>query len=236
MSTVSAKRYGFGSLYKKYGILMLFILEIVIFSVLSQKFLTLNNLLVVGRQVSFIGVAAVGGALLMITGGIDISCGSMLALSGTLCAMMTVKMGVPLPVAIVLVLLVGVVFGSVSGIAYTRFHITPLIGTLAMQTILRGIAYLITKANPIYGLSNQYKYLAQGYLFGVLPVPLLIMLLMFAFGYWLLEYSYLGRHIYAVGGNVEAARLSGINTKAVSLWVFAGSGFFAATIFCNYFF
>jgi ribose transport system permease protein len=224
---INANKITFGSFYKKWGILLILVLEVAIFGIFSENFLTAGNLMVVGRQVSFIGVAAVGGTFLMLTGGIDISTGSMLALSGTLCAMMTVNGGVPLPIAMLAVMLMGIFFGCVSGVAYTHFHITPLIGTLAMQTILKGIAHLITKANPIYGISEQYKFLAQGYIFGF-PVPLLIMFATFAFGYWLLNFTYIGRYIYAVGGNAEAARLSGINIKAISLGVFAASSLFSA--------
>jgi ribose/xylose/arabinose/galactoside ABC-type transport system permease subunit len=215
--------FSIGVIYQKWGILIILFVEILIFALLSEQFFTLNNLMVVGRQVSFIGVAAVGGTMLMLTGGIDISTGAMLALSGTLCAMMTVNAGIPLFAAILITIAVGIAGGFISGIGFTQFSITPLIGTLAMQSMLKGIAHIITGAAPIYGLSASYKMIAQGYIGGVFPVPLLIMIIVFILGYWLLHHTYIGRYIYAVGGNAEAARLSGINIKAIYLLCFIAS-------------
>ena len=215
-------------LYQKCGVFFILLLEIVIFSFLSGNFLTISNFLTVGRQVSFIGIAAVGCTFLMITGGIDISTGSMLAFSGVLCTMLIVNHGVPIFVAIIVTLILGFLLGGVSGLAYTRFHISPLIATLAMQTILKGIAFLLTDAEPICGLPDAFKYLGQGYLFGVFPVPLLIMLVLFACGFWVLNCTYIGRYVYAVGGNAEATRLSGINIKSVNTLVFCVSGLFAS--------
>lgn len=107
-------------------------------------------------------------------------------------------------------------------------HVPPLISTLAMQTILKGIAFLITNALPVKGVSDSFKYLGQGYLWGWIPVPFLTMLLLFVVGWWFLEKSYFGRRIYVVGGNKEAARLSGIDTKKVIISTYALCGFFAA--------
>lgn len=216
------------NLYQKCGVLFILLLEMLVFSLLSEHFFTVSNLLTVGRQVSFIGIAAVGCTFLMISGGIDISTGSMLAFSGVFCSMMVVNWLVPIPIAILATVILGFLLGGISGVAYTRFHVSPLIATLAMQTILKGIAFLITNAQPIYGLPDVYKFLGQGYLFGFFPLPLLIMILMFAFGYWVLNFTYIGRHIYAVGGNPEAARLSGVKTRRISTLVFAVSGMFAS--------
>ena len=220
----------FNSLYQKYGVIFIFIAEIIIFSFLSEDFLRPNNLLMVGRQVSFIGIAAVGGTFLMITGGIDISVGSMLAFSGVLVSLLTVNCGLPFIFSIIITLICGAFFGFINGIAYTRFRISPLIATLAMQTILKGLAFLLTNAEPIYGLPDKFLFLGQGYIFGVIPVPFIVLLLTFLFGFWVLNYTYFGRYLYAIGGNDEAARLSGINIEKVSLIAFASSGMFAALV------
>lgn len=217
-----------GVFYQKYGILFILVLEIIFFAIAHENFLTSTNLLSVGRQISFIGIASIGMTMVMITGGIDISVGSMLALAGVVSAKLLVDGGVPLPLAIILTLLVGTFFGLINGVTSEIMHVPPLISTLAMQTILKGIAFLITNALPVKGVSDSFKYLGQGYLWGWIPVPFLTMLLLFVVGWWFLEKSYFGRRIYVVGGNKEAARLSGIDTKKVIISTYALCGFFAA--------
>ncbi|MDO4269463.1 MAG: ABC transporter permease [Eubacteriales bacterium] len=225
---MKGKKVAWSQLYNKYGVLLILLVEIVVFTLLSDSFFTLKNLLSIGRQVSFTGIAAVGATFLMVAGGIDLSSGSLLAFSGVLSTMLMVKHHVPMAAAILITLAAGAAVGLINGVSYTRFHISPLIATLAMQTILKGAAYLLTNAAPVYGISNSFRLLGQGYLFGLIPIPFIIMLIIFAFGFWLLGASRFGRHIYAVGGNEEAARLSGINTRRVAMIVFAGSGLFAA--------
>lgn len=221
-------KVSFGNLYGTYGVFFIFIIEFVIFSLANKSFLTLSNILSVGRQMSFTGIAAIGMTLVMLTGGIDISVGSMLAMAGVLCAKLSTDMELPLVVAIVATILLGALFGSINGIAVTRLHIPALIATLATQTILKGIAYLITNAVPVKNLTSSYKFLGQGYLFGIIPVPLLITIALFVLAWWFLDKTYLGRRIYLVGGNEEAARLSGINTKLAITSTYVLSGVFAA--------
>ena len=204
------------------------LLELIIFSLASSNFFTVGNLLTIGRQVSFTGIATVGCTLLMITGGIDLSTGSNLAFSGVICTYMMINLNLPIWLSIIIALVLGLVAGVLNGLAFTKLHISSLIATLAMQYILRGIGFLITDAKAIYNLPIDYKFLGQGYLFGFFPFPLVIMIVIFAFGFWILNYTYLGRYIYAVGGNVEAARLSGIRTNKIYMYVFAASGLFAA--------
>ena len=117
---------------------------------------------------------------------------------------------------------------TINGIFCVRLGLSPLISTLAMQSILKGAAYLITNAQPIYGIPDSFKFLGQGYIFGVIPVPLIVMIVCFIFGYWVLNMTYIGRYFYAVGGNVEAARLSGINPRVVMLLAFGSSALFAS--------
>ena len=221
-------RFSFGNLYSKYGVFLILIIEFVIFSVANSSFLTPSNILSVGRQMSFTGIAAIGMTLVMLTGGIDISVGSMLAMAGVLCAKLSADLGMPLWVAVILTLLLGALFGLINGVSVTRFHIPALIATLATQTILKGIAYLITNAVPVKNLSDTYKFLGQGYLFGIVPVPLVITIALFVLAWWYLDKTYLGRRVYLAGGNEEAARLSGINTKLTITSTYVLSGIFAA--------
>ena len=221
-------KVSFGNLYSTYGVFFILVIEFIIFSLANSSFLTPANILSVGRQMSFTGIAAIGMTLVMLTGGIDISVGSMLAMAGVLCAKLSADLGMPLAVAVLLTLLLGALFGLVNGISVTRFHIPALIATLATQTILKGIAYLITNAVPVKNLSDTYKFLGQGYLFGIVPVPLIITIALFALAWWYLDKTYLGRRVYLAGGNEEAARLSGINTKLTITSTYVLSGIFAA--------
>ena len=223
-----SKKTSIHELYQKFGVLAILIIEIAIFSLLSDRFFSLDNLFTVGRQITFTGIATVGCTLLMLTGGIDLSTGSILAFSGVICTYMMTELGVPIWLSIIAALALGILAGGISGFAFTKLKISSLIATLAMQYILRGIAFLITNAKAVYGLSETYKFLGQGYLFGFFPFPLLIFIVVFLFGLWLLNFSYIGRYIYAVGGNPEAARLSGIKINRIYMLVFVFSSFFAA--------
>lgn len=218
----------FQQFYKKYGVVFILVVEIIFFSFAHKNFLTLNNFLSVGRQISFIGIAAIGMTMVLIIGGIDISVGSMLAFAGVFSTKILVDLGLPLWLSILITLIVGALFGTINGFSCAVLHIPALISTLAMQTILKGIAFLLTNALPVKGMTKQFKYLGQGYLFGFFPIPLLVMLIMFALGMWILNRTSFGRRLYAVGGNPEAARLSGINTKKVMILTYAICGMFAA--------
>ena len=221
-------KLSFANLYSTYGVFFILVIEFLIFSLASKSFLTLGNILSVGRQMSFTGIAAIGMTLVMLTGGIDISVGSMLAMAGVLCAKLSADVGLPLWIAVVITLLIGALFGLINGAAVTRLHIPALIATLATQTILKGIAYLLTNAVPVKNLSATYKFLGQGYIFGVIPVPLIITVALYVLAWWYLDKTYLGRRVYLSGGNEEAARLSGINTKWPITGTYVFSGVFAA--------
>lgn len=221
-------KLSFANLYSTYGVFFILVIEFLIFSLASKSFLTLGNILSMGRQMSFTGIAAIGMTLVMLTGGIDISVGSMLAMAGVLCAKLSADVGLPLWIAVVITLLIGALFGLINGAAVTRLHIPALIATLATQTILKGIAYLLTNAVPVKNLSATYKFLGQGYIFGVIPVPLIITVALYVLAWWYLDKTYLGRRVYLSGGNEEAARLSGINTKWTITGTYVFSGVFAA--------
>ena len=216
------------SFYNKFGIIFILILELIIFSVANSNFFTPNNLFLVGRQVSFYGIAGVGMTMVLLVGEIDISVGSILAFTGCLSATLMTQMGLSIPVAFLLTLLLCCVFGLVSGTLTAVLKIPSLIGTLAMQTIIKGFTYLMTGGSSVTGLSDRFKHLGQGFLFGVIPIPLIVMVVMFALGFLLLNRTFLGRRIYAVGGNQEAARLSGIKTRWNECKVYIISGIMVA--------
>ncbi len=220
------KAIRFAELYKKFGVYFILIVELLFFIIAAPNFRTLENIMVIGRQVSNIGCAAVGATFLMICGGIDISNGSIQAFTGVISSIMMVKAGVPMIPAILISIAIAGLFGVVNGIAFSKFKISPLIATLATQTIIKGISFLITQATPIYGLSTTFKKIGQGSI-GVIPIPLIIMIVCFIFGWIVLNKTYLGRYFYAIGGNTEAARLSGINTGKVFVIASIASAAFA---------
>lgn len=214
-------------LINKFGIYVILILIFVFFAVCTDSFLSAKNLLNVGRQVSMIGICAVGMTMVLLTGGIDISVGSIIALVGVICAKLTVEKNVPFLVAALIAILIGTVCGLFVGFMVTKFDVPALIATLAMQTIARGLAFILTGGIPVYGLPESTRFVGQGYVLGI-PTPLILMVIIFAFGFWLLHKTRFGRHVYAIGGNEEVARLSGINVALRKMQIYSLSGLFAS--------
>lgn len=216
---------------KKFSISQVFVylillFVIVFFSIMSKSFLTSRNILNICRQVSMIGICSVGMTMVLLTGGIDISVGSIIALSGVVSAKLIAEVGVPIFPAMLVGIAIGVVCGLVNGLMVAKFDVPALIATLAMQTIARGIAFILTKGIPVYGLPESIRILAQGYILQI-PIPVYIMVLVFFVGWWMLEQTTFGRHVYALGGNEEVARLSGINVFLRKVQIYAMSGLFA---------
>jgi ribose transport system permease protein len=206
----------------------------VVFSVAAPVFRTPGNLINVARQVSFLGVAAVGAAMVLLIGGIDLSVASTLALTGVAAAKMIVEAKAPIMTGILVGLAVATIAGAINGLIVTRFKIPALITTLATLTIFRGISYSATNGLPVFGFPDEpflgfeegIQALGKGYVLGI-PVPVIIMVIVFVFGYVFLYRTYFGRYIYAIGGNEEAARLSGIKVERIQLLVYAIAGFLA---------
>jgi ribose transport system permease protein len=213
----------FRTIISKYGIYLVLIALLVFFSLVSPVFLTGENLLNVLRQVAVVGIAAVGMCFVMLTGGIDLSVGSMIGLSGIIAALLMVS-GVNPVLAAIIALAAGVIMGLINGFLVNEVKIPPMIATLGMMTLLRGVCYVLTGGMPVFGFSESFTVLGQGYLWGI-PIPVILMLIVFLAGYLILNKFTIGRHIYGVGGNDEAARLSGIDVKKVKYFVYSMSGF-----------
>jgi ribose transport system permease protein len=211
------------SLYEKFGILLIMIFECIFFSIASNRFLLPTNLFLIGRQVSFYGIAAVGVTMVLLVGEIDISVGSILGFSGSLAAILMVRTGWPVIFAFITSVCFCMIFGLISGILTEILKVPSLIGTLAMQIIIKGCTYILTGGRPIMGFSNNFKFLGQGFVFGKIPTPIIFMVIIFIIGFIILNKQYIGRRIYAVGGNKEAARLSGIKTNWAVVGVFVAS-------------
>lgn len=207
-------------------IVFAFVALFIVFSILSPAFLNLNNLLNITRQISFRGIAAVGMMMIILTGGIDLSIGSTIELVNVLCPTMMVKMGVHPILAILISLLMSAVVGFCNGFLITKYNIPPMIATMAFMNILYGAAYLISGGQPVFGFSDGFALMGQGYI-GMIPIPTLIMILMFVLGAFILKKTVFGRSLYAIGGNEEAVRLSGINVDKVKIMAYIMSSVFA---------
>ena len=216
------------SLLQKIGPFLGLLLIVIIISIMSPNFLTLNNLLNVLRQVSINALIAFGMTFVILTGGIDLSVGSILALTGAVTAGFMAS-GMDPIFAMFLGLLLGAVLGAVNGIIIAKGKVAPFIATLATMTIFRGLTLVYTEGRPISGLgdSQVFQLLGKGYFFGI-PVPVITMAITFGILYFILKKTTFGRRVYAVGGNEEASRLSGISVDRIKIYVYSLTGFLAA--------
>lgn len=217
---------GYGKMLKKLGPLLGFIILCIVLSVVSEQFLTVGNLLNVTRQVSINAVIAVGMTLVILTGGIDLSVGSIVALSGSVAAGLLVG-GMGIVPAVLAGLLLGTFIGMMNGILITYGKIPPFIATMGMMTIVRGYTLVYTDGRPITGFSEGFRAIGGGYI-GSIPIPVVIMVAVFVIAWLILKKNRFGRYIYAIGGNEEAARLSGIHTTRNLIGVYSIAGLLAA--------
>ncbi|MET9712252.1 substrate-binding domain-containing protein [Nocardiopsis alba] len=230
MATDTAKSGGARSVVGRFllenGALTALAVLVVVMSLLSGDFLTAQNLLNVGVQAAVIAVLAFGVTFVIISGGIDLSVGSVAALSATALAFLAAIDGVPIWLAVVLAAATGTACGLVNGALIAYGKLPPFIATLAMLSIGRGLSLVISEGSPI-ALPDPVARLGDS-LGGWLPVPVLIMLLMGLVTAVILRRTFTGRAMYAIGGNEEAARLSGIRVERQKLGIYALSGLFAA--------
>jgi ribose transport system permease protein len=210
----------------RFGIVLALVALVVALSILSPSFLAPTNLLNVLRQISVNALLAFGMTTVILAAGIDLSVGSVLAFSGALAAGLSVA-GWPAAIAMVAALGVGVLLGLFNGIFVAYAGIAPFIVTLGGLTIFRGATLVFTGGRPITGLPDAFDVVGNGVALGV-PVPVWVMLAFLALTHFLLRFTALGRAIYAVGGNEEAARLSGIPVLRVKLFTYGYSGMASA--------
>lgn len=211
---------------RQLGIYAVLVVVIIVFGIMSDKFLTTSNMITICRQVSMLGIAAVGMMFVMLTGGIDLSVGSSITLFNILCAYLMVKSGLHPALAVLICIVLVTCIGLFQGMLITYIKVPPLIATLAFMNILKGIAYVICEGLPINGFPEYFKILGQGYI-GFVPIPVIIMVIVFIIGRVVLYDLYIGRYIYSLGGNEEAAKLSGINVNRLKIMVYGTCGFFA---------
>jgi ribose/xylose/arabinose/galactoside ABC-type transport system permease subunit len=187
---------------------VIFLLVLVCFySIFANNFLSVNNFVNIFRQVSITGTMAIGVTLVILLGEIDLSIASVMAFSGMIAAGLSLGKYF----GIIITLIVGTLIGLLSGFANAKLRIPGFMATLSMMYICDGLMLMLTGAAPIFGLSQELVYLGSGYIFGVIPMIIVVFLIMFVFGLVLLKFTIFGRNLYAIGGNAEASRMAGIN-------------------------
>lgn len=195
----------------KYAIYFVLLFLIVFFSIISSTFLTTSNLINILRQVSVVGIVSVGMTFVILTGGIDLSVGGMIAVSGVITAQLMLK-GITPALAVLITIIISIIVGLVNAFFTHEFKLNPMIVTLATLQILKGISYILTDGIPVYGFTEKFKVIGQGHVLG-LPIPVVIMAMLFLIAHLILKYTVFGQNIYGIGGNEEAVRLVGINIR-----------------------
>ena len=232
MSTNSKKRI-LNKIMNEYRSFAILAIILIFASVISRNFLSLTNIFNVIRQVSVISILACGMTFVILTGGIDLSVGSILGLSGALCAgaldavtSMTNSAYLGLICAILCALIVGAGCGLLNGLFITKGSLPPFIVTLATMTLLSGLLLVYTNGAPIRVTDQSYMFIGKGFFLGI-PFPVLILVIVYIIAFFILQYTSFGRRVYAIGGNKEASRLSGIDTNKVETSVYVINGLLA---------
>lgn len=216
-----SKRYSESgeSFLKDWMILILFVVLVVIFSVSSSTFRTMNNIMNVLRQASFIAIIAMGEFFVILIGNMDMSLSSIIGMVSIFFAGFAVTMGLPLWVAVILVMVMAAIVGVINGVLVVYGKVNSFIATLITMNIIKGLYYIYSGGLPISGLPESFNYFGAGYV-GVVPFPVILMVVVALLLYVITQHTSLGRSFYAVGGNMEASKLSGINVKFVIILAF----------------
>lgn len=208
----------------EYIIVVAIVIESIVFAVIAPQFFSVPNLVNVALSIAITGILAVGMTIVILTGGIDLSVGSVAALAGVVAAMISVPGGSAVLLGCAAALGIGLAVGFFNGIMIAQFRVPPFVTTLAMLTICRGLAFIVTGGRSIGNLPSGFGFIGRERLLG-LPIPVLVMVAVFVAGWFLLMRMTFGRYIYALGGNREAAFLAGVNTKVVILLAYVVNGF-----------
>lgn len=212
--------------YKNNATLIILLVTIIFFSIFAPGFLSVNNFINVLRQVSITGIAAMGMMMVILTGGIDLSQGSLIGITGALAAYLMTKGEMGIFPAVIISILLSLAYGYFNGFMISKFNVPPMVGTLATMTIGRGFIYVITQGISIYGFNESFKIIGQGYV-GPIPIPVIVFLVFIAITAYILTQTPYGTHLYAIGGNSEAASLSGVNVGKTQMKAYIISALFA---------
>jgi ribose transport system permease protein len=213
-------------LLQRFGLILSFLLLCVVLSLLSDRFLTVNNAVNVLRQSTINGIIAVGMTYVILTAGIDLSVGATLALSTVVTANL-LQQGIPVLVAVLIGLVLGAAVGFLNGLIITKARVPPFVATLGMMTVGRGLALTYTQGRPITGLPEAFRFIGTVSL-GPIPMPIVIAGLTFLVGWVVLSRTRIGEYIYAIGNNPVAARYAGIATDSYITFVYVLAGLLSA--------
>ncbi|MDD2968485.1 MAG: ABC transporter permease [Lachnospiraceae bacterium] len=211
---------------KDKAIWVVFVILFIGFAAANERFVSMDNMFTIARQVSMYGIAAIGMTFVILIAGIDLSTGSIITIVNVVCAYLMVNSGFSMTAAVICALIMATLIGLLNGFMVSTIGIPAIIATFATQTIFEGAAYLLSGGTPVYGFDERFKVIGQGYV-GPIPVPVIIMVCCFAVGSFILNKTFFGRYFYAVGGNEEASKLSGIRVGFIKYLIYALSGFFA---------
>ncbi|WP_122647194.1 ABC transporter permease [Enterococcus mediterraneensis] len=226
--SVTKSKFNAAEIISKLGPLLALIVLIVVVSIMNSEFLNPNNLLNLLRQVAANGFIAFGMTFVILTGGIDLSVGSTLALSSALTAGFIAN-GMNVAVSVLLGLLSGTILGAINGLLISKGNMAPFIATLATMTIYRGATLVYTKGNPITGLGDSFffSFIGRGYVLGI-PFPVILLFIMFLVLFVLLHRTAFGRKTYAIGGNEKAAFVAGVKIDKIKILIYSLSGLMAS--------
>ncbi len=213
--------------FRRLSVVIILLFICLAFALGSSEFMTASNLLNVALQTSIIAIVAIGMTFTILTAGIDLSVGSVMALSGAIAAGLTVRQGLDTLPAIGVALLLGMLIGAINGLMIIKGGMPPFVATLAMLAMARGLTLVYTDGRPIAGLEERFIFLGTGQVLGI-PVPVIIMGIIAIIAHIITRYTRFGLHVYATGGNEEPTRLAGVSTDRVKLAVYMISGFTAA--------
>ena len=215
-----------GEILRRFSVLIILLIICVVFAVGSRDFLTTSNLLNVALQTSIIAIIAIGMTFTILTAGIDLSVGSLMALGGALAAGLAIRQGLGTYGGIAGALLVGMVLGVINGLLIIKGKMPPFVATLAMMAVARGLTLVYTQGRPIAGLEENFVFWGTGRLLGI-PVPVILLVILALVAYVVLRHTRFGLYVYATGGNEETTRLAGISPNRIKLAVYVISGFTA---------
>jgi ribose transport system permease protein len=218
----SAPGFDLAQWWDRVGILIVLVTLTVLMAAIAPNFASVDNLLNIARSISINAILAAGLTFVILTAGIDLSVGSIMAVSGVASVMIAMA-GVPAPLAILIGIAAGAAAGFFNGALTAYLGLAAFIITLGTMTLLRGLAFTMTDGQPIVSNTLNFRDIGNGYFAGI-PVPVVVMALVYAAAWFALERTRFGRHVYAVGGNAEAARLAGINVKRVTTAVYVIAG------------
>jgi ribose transport system permease protein len=209
--------------WDRVGILVVLVALVALMATIAPNFASVDNLLNIARSISINAILAAGMTFVILTAGIDLSVGSIVAVSGVV-GVLTAMSDMPSPVAVLIGVLAGAAAGLINGLLTAYLSLAAFIVTLGTMTFMRGLAYTMTDGQPIVSSTLNFRDLGNGYIAGI-PVPVVVMAIVYLVSWFILERTRYGRHIYAVGGNPEAARLAGVNVKRVitSVYVLGGA-------------